>query len=78
MKQNHFIHYSEDIISGVIEEKTHPKGNKYKERTYAKFVKGYEPCKQCGKHPAFKFDSAKPNQVEVIVCEHITKKAEKV
>lgn len=37
-------------------------------------VGGYEPCKTCGQRPAFKYDSSKPDEIEVITCEHVKEK----
>ncbi len=37
------------------------------------FVEGYSPCPICQQHPSFAFDSARPNEIKVIVCQHIAK-----
>lgn len=78
-----FIHTKEDIVDGVIEGRKHSdkgnvKGGKYKAKTFAKFVPGYEICKTCGLHPAYEYDSAKPDQVKVITCIHVTEKPKKI
>lgn len=76
-----FIHTKGDIANDVFETKQHKDksgqvikdAKDYKVRTFSKYVPGYEPCKECGQHPAFAYDSAKPNEVKVITCEHIQK-----
>lgn len=79
-----FIHGVSEFIEGHRIEHEKPANlkdlsKKQKEDFYAqksnfaRYVPGYTACKVCGQHPGYSYNSAKQNEVQVIVCEHIAK-----
>jgi hypothetical protein len=62
--QHIFTHGKEDIQYGVV----------VGDQKFERYVSGYPACKTCGQHPAFEFNSKKPDKIVVITCEHINER----